>query len=383
MNIILYANGTSENHGCEAIMKSTQSMLEGIYDSLYCTTTHLSYEDYLPDKCEWVEYSYYRKPTYFNRAVSKLERILFRHNYYAESKPWLAKVYKAFENCDVAMSVGGDNYCNGSYKWLYLLHDNAIRKGLKTILWGCSVDENCLSDQEMKEDLLKYDVICARESLTYNIISRFHPNVKLYPDPAFTLKTEEIEWKGTNDAEYIGINASPTSIACEKEKGTVIKNYEKLIEYILKETTYHIALIPHVIFQKKYADYAILKKIYDKYSYTKRMLLIEDNNCCALKGYISHCRMFITARTHASIAAYSSCVPTLVLGYSIKAKGIAQDLFGTYENYVLSVQDIVSEDEFVKGFQWLCQNENEIRYRLECIMPSYIQKAYEARNEVI
>ena len=48
--------------------------------------------------------------------------------------------------------------------------------------------------------------------------------------------------------------------------------------------------------------------------------------------------MFIGARTHATIAAYSSCVPTLVVGYSIKARGIAKDLFGTDEGYVLPVQ---------------------------------------------
>ncbi|MFR4670990.1 MAG: hypothetical protein ACLT69_14285 [Intestinibacter bartlettii] len=56
-----------------------------------------------------------------------------------------------------------------------------------------------------------------------------------------------------------------------------------------------------------------------------------------IKGYISRCRLY-RARTHATIAAYSTCVPTLVIGYSVKAKGIAKDIFGTYENYVLPVQ---------------------------------------------
>ena len=46
------------------------------------------------------------------------------------------------------------------------------------------------------------------------------------------------------------------------------------------------------------------------------------------KGYIARMRFFIGARTHATIAAYSNCVPTLVLGYSVKSKGIAKDLFG-------------------------------------------------------
>ena len=55
-----------------------------------------------------------------------------------------------------------------------------------------------------------------------------------------------------------------------------------------------------------------------------------------LKGFIARCRFFVGARTHATIAAYSSCIPTFSVGYSIKAKGIAQDIFGTYKNYVFT-----------------------------------------------
>ena len=102
-----------------------------------------------------------------------------------------------------------------------------------------------------------------------------------------------------------------------------------------------------------------------------------------MKGYIRRCRFFITARTHASIAAYSSCVPTIVLGYSIKAKGIATDLFGTSENYVLPVQNIRSETDLLENFKWLLNNETAIRDRLTQLMPSYIERAYDARNEII
>ena len=70
-----------------------------------------------------------------------------------------------------------------------------------------------------------------------------------------------------------------------------------------------------------------------------------------LKGYIARCRFFIGARTHSTIAAYSSGVPTLVLGYSVKSKGIAKDLFGTYENYVLTVQQLKEYSELGRAFK--------------------------------
>lgn len=49
--------------------------------------------------------------------------------------------------------------------------------------------------------------------------------------------------------------------------------------------------------------------------------MIEDASCGDLKGYISRCRFLVAARTHASIAAYSTGVPALVAGYSVKARG--------------------------------------------------------------
>ena len=97
-----------------------------------------------------------------------------------------------------------------------------------------------------------------------------------------------------------------------------------------------------------------------------------------LKGYIARCRMFIGARTHATIAAYSSCVPTLVLGYSVKSRGIARDLFGTEDNYVIPVQNVVDSDTLAEGFRWLLVHQNDIRSHLEIVMPQYVQKVYVA-----
>ena len=77
------------------------------------------------------------------------------------------------------------------------------------------------------------------------------------------------------------------------------------------------------------------------------------------------------ARTHATIAAYSSCVPTLVVGYSVKARGIAQDLFGKIDNYVIPVQTLKHPDELTKAFIWLSNHESEIREHLEEFIPRY------------
>jgi polysaccharide pyruvyl transferase WcaK-like protein len=99
-----------------------------------------------------------------------------------------------------------------------------------------------------------------------------------------------------------------------------------------------------------------------------------------LKYLISRCRFFLGARTHATIAAYSSCVPTLVVGYSVKARGIARDLFGTEDGYVLPVQDLCRAEELTEAFMKLMAHENVIRNHLVAFLPGYIDKARSAKD---
>ena len=112
------------------------------------------------------------------------------------------------------------------------------------------------------------------------------------------------------------------------------------------------------------------------------MVELNDHSCEELKGYIARCRFFIGARTHATIAAYSSQVPTLVVGYSVKAKGIARDLFGTYENYVVPVQCLETEEQLLAAFQWMYEREKAFKKELAQVMSEYIKKAEEAGEKL-
>ena len=187
--------------------------------------------------------------------------------------------------------------------------------------------------------------------------------------------------KGFEENNTVGINVSPLIIGCESKKGSTMENYEVLIKHIIDTTDMQIVLIPHVVW-KNNDDRKPLKVLYDKFKDTGRMVMLEDYNCMELKGYISRCRFFIGARTHATIAAYSTCVPTLVIGYSVKAKGIAKDIFGTYENYVLSVQSLSNKDDLINAFEWMKDNEDDIRKHLNEFMPGYKEKALQGKVEI-
>ena len=122
-----------------------------------------------------------------------------------------------------------------------------------------------------------------------------------------------------------------------------------------------------------------LKMLFEEFKNTNRIALIDSDetlNCCQLKYVISKCSFMVVARTHASIAAYSTCVPTLVLGYSVKSRGIATDIFGTSDNYVLPVDKISDAADVKKAFMWLTAHEADIKAHYKNVMPDYIQKAY-------
>ena len=421
--IILYMHAGSGNHGCEAIVNSLCHMI----DEDAVLVSYRGNEDWqytLKDLCEIKQERSFEdhKPVhlfyYAYRMITKDAASFLRYRYEDIFKQPMSPL---------AISIGGDNYCYDSMlSDLRLANLAFTKKGTKTVLLGCSIEPELLkSGQEAQadqilEDLSRYHLIIARESLTYealcdafvkrreqsnsnnnssnnsdnnrnilNIRSTSNiqiapdfPRIVQIPDPAFTLgyvrkKVPDGFWKGNT----VGVNVSPLIQKSESVPGITMKCYEELIEWIIEHTDMQIALIPHVVW-KNNDDRKPLSELYEKYKSTERLVQIPDGSCEELKGYISQCRFFVGARTHATIAAYSTCVPTLVVGYSVKAAGIAQDLFGSQEHYVLPVQSLKDPQDLVCEFQWLMEQENSIREHLQRKIPDYQEQALRTGEEI-
>ncbi|MCH5248436.1 MAG: polysaccharide pyruvyl transferase family protein [Lachnospiraceae bacterium] len=283
------------------------------------------------------------------------------------------------------VSIGGDMYCyDVSKKEAILANRTFNRAGAKTILWGCSIEPELLKDAEVVEDMKRYMLITPRESITMQALkdAGIVQNVKLFPDPAFALEPDKIELpENFIEGRTIGINISPMIVSYEKEKGIAIANYKKLIDYILHTSDNNVALIPHVVW-KNNDDRITLAELYRGYEKNDRVVIFSDMSCQNIKYVISKCKAFIGARTHATIAAYSSKVPTLVVGYSVKALGIARDIFGNEQNYVLPVQSLQNPNELIQAYDWLMDNEEMIRERLKEVMPDYCDRAVGAGDEI-
>ena len=384
-----YPHPSSANHGCEAIAISTYHILKKYLPLSRCTLL-TKYPKGSERRGGELAYSLFENELNFpmpsiNRYSLKwMKNLLFRIMGRDKTVSILSEEIKRRDDIicanDVFVSIGGDNYCYGRPASFYAMNRTVRENGKKSMLWGCSVEPSAITD-EMLSDLRRYNMIVVRESLTYNALKEHGlTNIRLYPDPAFTLEPVS----GVKIKENtVGINMSPMILDYADEKGkTVTDAYRQLIKYILRETDFNVALIPHVTANTT-DDRTVLKLLNDEFKNDARITLYDDMDCQRIKHLISQCRFFIGARTHATIAAYSSCVPTLVCGYSVKAKGIATDLFGTYDNYVVPVQKIDDEKALVSSFKWIAENEEQIRHRLVQIMPEYIQRAWQAGEEFV
>lgn len=377
--IILYPHGGSGNRGCEAIVRGTKKILDNYELELFSSEIQQDLDVNLNEICE-----VRKERKEINRLSLNYLKAFISYNLFndkaAFDKITFSHVIQASKN-SISLSIGGDNYCYGDPQYIYLVNREMKKNGTKTVLWGCSVEEQKITS-DMKKDLESYNLIVARESITYDSLIKINKNTVLYPDPAFQLPVEKLplpkEFKENNT---VGINISPMIIDNENESGVTLKNYIKLIQYIIDYTDMQIALVPHVIWSFN-DDRKPLDLLYSMFKESGRVVKLEGYSACKMKGYISRCRFFIGARTHSTIAAYSTCVPTLVVGYSVKAKGIAKDIFGTFENYVIPVQSLKAENDLTIAFKWLLDNESEIKSHLNQFMPEYCARALEAKREI-
>lgn len=359
--IYMYAHGGSGNHGCEAIVRSTVKILKKMgYDRPILISSDPA-EDFkygVDQICEIIK----DKERYSKISLDFVKayyRLKFKKDFIPMDELAYMKTVSKVKSGDIVLSIGGDNYCYADVKKYVMLHNMMLRRGAKTILWGCSVEPDVIKIPEIAEDLKRYSLIVARESISYEALKLVNANTIHASDPAFFLDSVRKEV----DRDVIGINLSPMVIRNERRAGLVMSCYRRLIQFILDYTEIDVILIPHVVWSDN-DDRIPLEVLYNEFAYTKRVEFLSDCSCERIKGVIEKCQYFIGARTHSTIAAYSSGVPTLVLGYSVKARGIAQDIFGTKNDYIISVQSLNSEEDLVSEFRKVIEERDHIISKL-------------------
>jgi len=254
------------------------------------------------------------------------------------------------------------------------LLENDVGAELKKVISGVSRDKNL--DKAVIVDALEQAVIhAARRSLGATADLEAHYNEDTDEIELFQFRTVVEDDDVANDATEIAL-ADAQKMDPESVLGDALGVKVDTAKFgrIAAQSAKQIIV-------QKVRD-AERSQIYEEFKDPKRIVLIPEQNAKKQKYVISKCRFMLALRTHASIGAYSSYVPTLVTAYSKKAQGIAVDLLGTADDFIIPIASMKSKDRLVEGFRWLIDNEEKVKNLLNRRIPSYIQGAFSAKDEV-
>ena len=212
MKIIMYGNGGSGNHGCEAIVRGTIQLLG---EHSYCILSENCKEDSqyaLARIAALTSARGFRKKDFeFLKAYARLK--LTGKYTDMDGLYYLPAIQRCKGNTDIALSVGGDNYCYGNTGIYAYLNRAFIKQKIRTILWGCSIEPDVVAEASVAEDLWNYALVAARESITYEAVKETGANVVQMPDPAFHMSPETCSLdERFLQSNVIGINISPMII---------------------------------------------------------------------------------------------------------------------------------------------------------------------------
>jgi polysaccharide pyruvyl transferase WcaK-like protein len=284
------------------------------------------------------------------------------------------------------LSIGGDNYSLDygiPYRYtdlddLTLLHKKPL------VLWGASVgpfSEKPGYEKYMAAHLRNATAIFARESHSVRYLQKIGVTENVYEvkDPAFAMPAERPNLTDSSIASLqgaIGLNFSPLlgRYIGNGDALSYVDRVKNIVESVASAFHRPVVLVYHVTGPKYNDDAlidAVMKRIDDRKCQIQK--LPEGLSASEIKWLISRMDLFAGARMHATIAALSSGVPTLSFSYSIKSKGLNQDLFG-HDHYCLSPNELEPE-RVVEKLRQLAHEKQPVQSTLQGKIPLYEQQA--------
>lgn len=379
---LLVGNGPYFNRGCEAITRGTTKIIRDAIGQAEFVSIDFgggySFQETDPDILH--------RPI----SITRFSKMWFVQNFLrtiGSSRTWLPEIGNHISECDAVLALGGDNFTMdyGSLRAHLSVIDYVNSYDRPLVIWAASMGPFDKKGPKYEQTVAKKLKICSailvREKMTQEYLASIgvEDNVRYVTDPAFVMdpiRPKSIGISADTLGNSIGLNFSPL-MAKYLTSGNIQATIDLVIEVVgglLAKYNRPIILIPHV-FKKGNSDYELLSKVFQEFkSNSQVFLLSEELSAKEIKWVISRVRCFLGSRTHSTIAALSSSVPTLSLAYSMKANGINRDIFG-HSDYVVFPQSL-SPQIIIDKVGLLLQKRSEIHEYLENKMPVMKKSAF-------
>ena len=396
--LVLHGNNLDDNRGCQALRWSTQMILaryvpgfRQLHANIFFNNhPHFQTREADPRLNEQLwEVRCRGIPGYYVWGAGVVaSRILGRF-------PPM-KAHRSLDRAAAMLVVGGDNlsYDYGLLAALLFFSplDAAIKRGIPSLVWAASIgpfSSRPRWERRFADVLRRATLIGVREPLTQNYLEEIgvRDNLRRVADPAFLLPAvaaelpDDIERMLQDGA--IGMNLAPLMVRYDRRsRSSWLKDATTMVAEVQRKTRSPILLIPHVMMSPDIFpdndDYgfmdAVLKRLPADVRGEVRLYDARRHDCRQIKWVISRLRAFAGSRTHATIAALSSGVPTFCIGYSVKARGINLDIFG-HEEWVSNVSQLTAGG-LAGRMEALLQAETAIRAHLQSVIPGCVDGAW-------
>lgn len=361
---ILGAPINNGNMGCVALTYSLLSILEEIANDLGAVFTYYDFEGVEDlDKTHML----------CRELGIKEERVKSFNIYPVESflglchRPYKGlKTYHALKKCDLFIDLTqGDSFSDIYGDAVFsknvngkLLIEKKINKPLILGPQTYGPYENEKNREKAKEVIEKAAIVIARDAASAQYVKSFtDKEVHTTTDLAFRLPYKNGGLNCPTTAKYfkkkVGVNisgllsknkmeATPTKFHLKTDYDAYIK---ALLSWLINDA-YDVSLIPHVA-----ADYECGKFIAEKFPQVK--LVEMPQNPMDIKRKISECDIFIGARMHATIGAFSSGVATIPTAYSRKFNGLYESVGYPYIVDLLNLsteENLEKTKKYVKNY---------------------------------
>ncbi|WP_029007573.1 polysaccharide pyruvyl transferase family protein [Azospirillum halopraeferens] len=393
--IYLTGHRSFANHGCEALVRSAVALFRtalGPVEFLVPSVDPAQDARFWPDAAaSGVRFVPVVDPPSLFRWWHRAARVAPGWN----RLPWPAMPIPpagrdALAAADLVISTGGDNYTlDYGPVSLYAqsgLDGAAMDRGIPAVLWGASVgpfDGYPGAAEAMRRHLNRFDAVVVRETVTRDYLHRLgvQERLSLSVDPAFLMTPEPVAvtdfWPKEGESGTVALNLSPIIRRYHAERNPGVSMEEDVGAFVhdLVARGYGVLLLPHVVSpdgsNPAKCDHAFLAKLLEHTGTRGGRIALAPRtlNAPQLKHVLSRCRFMMGGRTHATIGALSTGVPTISIAYSVKAKGINRDLFGD-ERYVLDGADL-GRTSLHAAFARLVDEEGEIRRTLAARKPHW------------
>ncbi len=311
----------------------------------------------------------------------------------------LVEQERLVREADVVIVSGGDNFSSdyGSPEVHLRPLRHAQKHGVPVVFLAQSIGP--FREQGHRNVFLpvarKAELITVRERISYDYVTqdlKLDPSrIEITADPAFLLPPASAE-QVRQFFNYYGVAEDRPKTAIAVSQGICgfvgmqadghFARLCQLIERLLQNPEQQILLVPHVEDSADNNDLLLANRLLRHFKFDRRIFITGlDHSASEFKGIIAACDMLVAERMHAAIAALSSGVCCVVIGYSIKGSGIMGDLLGSdpvREGLVIPLKDFIENDSSLELIQSAWQRREQIGRQLKGVLPAF--KARAERN---